>query len=603
MDESGTFSMENGLICKNEGKSNGGSVYVYDGTFTMNGGTISENLVTNGSGGGVFVFMSTFNMTGGTIGGTADEKNTAKQGGGVYMYNSTFNLSGKVDISGNTDSSGSSNVRLGTENDVITVQGKLENTQPIGVRAGTYKDITSGFKAKMPDAYPADFFNADEAHHGVLWDDTGTEVMIVKANKVTLYNNIASDPKTMYQYVLPKTETELRANPFTWKAHSFTAWNTQADGSGTEYADKEMVTLDDNQDLELYAQWELPDAVVTQAPAAKDLTYNGSVQELVTAGTATDGELQYVLGTDAATAPTTGYTTSIPTATDAGTYYVWYKAFGLEPQSDTDPECVTVQISKADPVYSAPTAIDLTYNGNFQDLVTEGSTQDGTMIYVREGDGDYLDDNAYSEAVPSFDKAGKYIVWFKVLGDENHNDSERFSVEAEIKKADSQSIAPVPNKLVYSGEGQALVSAGKTDWGTMMYAIGDENGPLEPYTEILPTAVDAKEYYVWYKVVGDENHNDSEPAFIKVTIADPQEDDSSEPDESSEPEDSSEPDESSEPEDSSVPVPETDPEPDSTPNGGNNDTPAANPATGAAAGIGILVFAAAAVVLIKKKEK
>ena len=58
-------------------------------------------------------------------------------------------------------------------------------------------------------------------------------------------------------------------------------------------------------------------SVVTKAPEAKTLTYNGSAQELVTAGEATGGEMQYALGT--ATEATQPYTTSIPTATDAGT--------------------------------------------------------------------------------------------------------------------------------------------------------------------------------------------------------------------------------------------------------------------------------------------
>ena len=63
-------------------------------------------------------------------------------------------------------------------------------------------------------------------------------------------------------------------------------------------------------------------SVVTKAPEAKTLTYNGQAQELVTAGTATGGEMQYALGN--ATEATQPYTTSIPTKTDAGTYYVWY---------------------------------------------------------------------------------------------------------------------------------------------------------------------------------------------------------------------------------------------------------------------------------------
>ena len=93
-----------------------------------------------------------------------------------------------------------------------------------------------------------------------------------------------------------------------------------------------------------YAQKEA--AVVTKAPKAKNLTYTGSAQELVTAGTATGGEMQYALGT--ATEATEQYTTSIPAKTDAGTYYVWYKVVGDGNYSDTQPTPVTVKISPVD---------------------------------------------------------------------------------------------------------------------------------------------------------------------------------------------------------------------------------------------------------------
>ena len=86
------------------------------------------------------------------------------------------------------------------------------------------------------------------------------------------------------------------------------------------------------------------DSAVTKAPEAKTLTYTGSAQELVTAGTATGGTMQYALGTkDAATQP---YTTSIPTATDAGTYYVWYKVVGDGNHRDTEEKCVEVTIAE-----------------------------------------------------------------------------------------------------------------------------------------------------------------------------------------------------------------------------------------------------------------
>ena len=84
-------------------------------------------------------------------------------------------------------------------------------------------------------------------------------------------------------------------------------------------------------------------ATVIKAPEAKTLTYNGSAKELVTAGVADGGTMQYALGTkDAATQP---YTTSIPTATDAGTYQVWYMVLGDSDHFDTVPEHVAVTIS------------------------------------------------------------------------------------------------------------------------------------------------------------------------------------------------------------------------------------------------------------------
>ena len=86
-------------------------------------------------------------------------------------------------------------------------------------------------------------------------------------------------------------------------------------------------------------------AVVTKAPAAKALRYTGSAQELVTAGEADGGEIRYALGEDAANAPISGWDTAIPSKTDAGTYYVWYFVKGDENHTDTEPECLTVNIA------------------------------------------------------------------------------------------------------------------------------------------------------------------------------------------------------------------------------------------------------------------
>jgi len=129
-----------------------------------------------------------------------------------------------------------------------------------------------------------------------------------------------------------------------------TAWTTVGENkteitgliAGT-YKVRYAGTADKNASTETTVQVGVKtDATVTKAPTAKSLTYTGSAQELVTAGEATGGEMQYALGT--ATEATQPYTTSIPTATDAGTYYIWYMVKGDTNYSDSVANCVVSKI-------------------------------------------------------------------------------------------------------------------------------------------------------------------------------------------------------------------------------------------------------------------
>ena len=84
---------------------------------------------------------------------------------------------------------------------------------------------------------------------------------------------------------------------------------------------------------------------VTEEPKPKTLIYSGSAQELVTAGTASGGTMNYALGTDDKTVPAEGWESSVPTGTDAKTYYVWYKVKGDANHIDSTPKCVSVTIT------------------------------------------------------------------------------------------------------------------------------------------------------------------------------------------------------------------------------------------------------------------
>ena len=84
---------------------------------------------------------------------------------------------------------------------------------------------------------------------------------------------------------------------------------------------------------------------VTEPKAKIGLVYNGTMQELITAGSAEGGQMQYALGKDSRTAPSAGWSTAIPKAMDAGTYYVWYKVAGDENHNDSVPKVLNVKIN------------------------------------------------------------------------------------------------------------------------------------------------------------------------------------------------------------------------------------------------------------------
>ena len=85
-------------------------------------------------------------------------------------------------------------------------------------------------------------------------------------------------------------------------------------------------------------------AAVNTAPTAKTLYYNGNEQQLVNAGTATNGSMHYSMDNSV-------WGTAIPTAADVGTYTVYYKAIGDASHVDSDVGQVNVTIAEP-PTYT-----------------------------------------------------------------------------------------------------------------------------------------------------------------------------------------------------------------------------------------------------------
>ena len=98
----------------------------------------------------------------------------------------------------------------------------------------------------------------------------------------------------------------------------------------------------------LTAYWKDADPPEIEAePEGKKLTYNGSAQQLISEGKVNGGIMKYVLGNNGNTAPDSGWATTIPTGTKAGTYYVWRKVFGDQDHCNIKPACITVKIEAA----------------------------------------------------------------------------------------------------------------------------------------------------------------------------------------------------------------------------------------------------------------
>ena len=155
------------------------------------------------------------------------------------------------------------------------------------------------------------------------------------------------------------------------------------------------------------------------APEGKNLVYNRTAQQLVVApaGTLPTGyTIKYAIKVEGSTA---AFATTIPTATNAGTYTVLYMYDGGGNYEDISGDAyqIAVTIDKADITnVTAPEAItNLVYNGNDQALVTAGSTSVGTMMYSVDG-------NDYQATIPTGNAAGEYTVKYMVKGNDNYKD-------------------------------------------------------------------------------------------------------------------------------------------------------------------------------------
>lgn len=237
------------------------------------------------------------------------------------------------------------------------------------------------------------------------------------------------------------------------------------------------------------------------APAARtNLTYNGSAQELVEAGSATGGTIKFTMDTT----DSESWKTYIPTATNAGKYTIYYKLFGDKNHFDMAIDSVKAEIDKAVAKLSShPKAKTPTYTGKPQVLIEAGVADGGTILYR-------LKDGEFAQALPQGTLAGNYTVHYKVVGDENHYDfmPDPDSLVARVNKA-SLAIRGDNKAIKYGDPEPAEYTASCTGWvngedqsvlhGTLTVTCGYHQWNNAGSYAIVPGGVTADNYAITFK--------------------------------------------------------------------------------------------------------
>lgn len=258
------------------------------------------------------------------------------------------------------------------------------------------------------------------------------------------------------------------------------------------------------------AKAQLADVSVTQDGT---LTYNKAAQTpaVTTAATAKGGQTV----TFTYSKMETGEYGTMPTVTDAGEYTFYYKA--TAPNHEDASGTFTVTMNKATaPEVVTPTPEAVTYDPN------------KTLANIELPDGwSWADDTV----VPAVENEGYQAELSVDDGNYNYGDIEGYDADTHkvirtvtltVNKADSTAATVEKNETTYNAAEKALVTVtGNATGGKMNYVLGTdaETAPTEGWSEDIPSETNAGTYYVWYKVAGDENHNDTEPVCVPVTIS------------------------------------------------------------------------------------
>lgn len=240
--------------------------------------------------------------------------------------------------------------------------------------------------------------------------------------------------------------------------------------------------------------------VTVTAPTAKTLTYTGSAQELINAGSVIGGKMQYKVGEGE-------WSENIPTETNAGTYTVEYRVVADDNHNAVEDGSVKVTIAKVDMVITHPTGIEgLVYTGEALIVVNKGSVIGGKIEFFNNAN------DTWSENPPTKTNAGKFNFRYRVVADNNHKEiTEEYRVSFEIAKmSNSVKFDTASMDVTYPAvpAPKATATFGEI---TYTYATVANKDNAEAYGDwnTIVSAGAGKQYYCKATAAGDNNHENA----------------------------------------------------------------------------------------------
>jgi len=202
-----------------------------------------------------------------------------------------------------------------------------------------------------------------------------------------------------------------------------------------------------------------------------------------------------------------------PTQTEVGEKTVYYQVTADNYTTYTGSAKVTVSAKQTQTITAENVTAAYGDTGKSIEASTSG---DGTLSYaVKSGDAVTVNETTGALTIV---KAGSAVITVTASETATYTQATK-DVTVTINKANAIAATVKANNRTYDGTAQPLVTVeGEPTGGEMQYALGTEIEVTQPYTTSIPTGTNAGTYYVWYKVKGDDNHTDSSPACVPVTV-------------------------------------------------------------------------------------